>query len=507
MFVSPNGPPAYLLSRWVFLRLLGLTYLLAFVSLGTQVTGLVGAEGILPVSDYLDRLQDTYGADAYRRYPTLLWISSTDTTLTAVCWLGTLVSVMLIFGFAPVAGLVVLWISYLSLSIGGQAFLGFQWDTLLLETGFLACFYAPNGLRPRLTTEAAPTPGARWLVWWLLFRLMFLSGITKLASGDPTWANWTALSHHFETQPLPLWTGWFIHQLPLVFHQLATGGMFVAELVLPLAILTPGWWRRLRLVASVGLTLLQVAIGVTGNYGFFSILSVALCLTLVDDHTWRWLLPARFTVLTPVTERPPRLSGRCRSRLIALGATVMFALGGLTFAREISGTLTRAERPGLDLTWSDRVVGWVQPFRSINGYGLFRVMTVERPEIVIEASLDGAHWTEWNLKWKPGDPQKRPRLVAPHQPRLDWQLWFAALGPQTESYWLSSLMIRLLADTRVVTALMDDSPFTGTAPRYLRLAYYDYRFTTPSERGKSGAWWNREFITYLTPPISLDDVR
>ena len=185
----------------------------------------------------------------------------------------------------------------------------------------------------------------------------------------------------------------------------------------------------------------------------------------------------------------------------------MFALGGLTFAREISGTLTRAERPGLDLTWSDRVVGWVQPFRSINGYGLFRVMTVERPEIVIEASLDGAHWTEWNLKWKPGDPQRRPRLVAPHQPRLDWQLWFAALGPQAESYWLSSLMIRLLADTRVVTALMDDSPFTGTPPRYLRLVYYDYRFTTPSERGKAGAWWNREYITYLTPPISLDDVR
>ena len=207
MFVPANDPPTYHLSRWVFLRLLGLTYLLAFASLGTQIPGLVGAEGILPTSEYLNRLLDTYGTDAYRRYPTLLWLASGDSALTAICWLGALLSVILILGFAPVAVLLLLWVSYLSLSIGGQAFLGFQWDTLLLETGLVACFYAPTGFQPRLTTETPPTAGARWLLWWLVFRLMFLSGITKFASGDPTWANWTALNYHFETQPLPLWTG------------------------------------------------------------------------------------------------------------------------------------------------------------------------------------------------------------------------------------------------------------------------------------------------------------
>ena len=491
----------------MFLRLLGLTYLLAFTSLSVQITGLVGAEGILPTSEYLDRLLDTYGPDAYRRYPTLLWIASDDSVLTAICWLGALLSVILILGFAPVAVLLLLWVGYLSLSIGGQAFLGFQWDILLLETGLVACFYAPTGFRPKLTTETPPTTAARWLLWWLVFRLMFLSGITKLVSGDLTWANWTALSYHFETQPLPLWTGWYVHQLPQTFLKLATGGMFAAELILPLVILTPAKWRKPRLVACTGLTLLQVAIGTTGNFGFFSILSILLCLTLIDDQTWRLAIPSRLANFRCPTERPHRPSNLWRRRLLAVSTTVIFVFGGLTFVREISTTLDRAGGPSLDLSWSDGVIGLIQPFRSINGYGLFRIMTIERPEIVIEASRDGMHWAEWNLKWKPGDPENHPRLVAPHQPRLDWQLWFAALDPTAERYWLSSLVIRLLTDTPAVTALMDDPPFPDTPPRYLRLAQYDYRFTTPRERQETGAWWSREFITYLTPPFSLDDLR
>ena len=283
--------------------------------------------------------------------------------------------------------------------------------------------------------------------------------------------------------------------------------MFVSELILPLAILTPASWRKLRLVACAGLTFLQVAIGASGNYGFFSLLSILLCLTLIDDQTWRLATPSRLTELPPPTEGRHRPSNQWGNRLLAFATASMFVLGGLTFAREISITLDRAGRPSLDLAWSDGIIGLIQPFRSINGYGLFRIMTTERPEIVIEASQDGRHWTEWNLKWKPGDLQNRPRLVAPHQPRLDWQLWFAPLDPQSESYWLSALISRLLTDTPAVTALMDDPPFPGTPPRYLRLAQYDYHFTAPRERQETGAWWSREFITYLTSPLSIDNLR
>ncbi len=503
----PDPPPSYRLSRWVFLRLLGLTYSIAFVSLATQVTGLIGSDGILPAGAYLDRLRDTYGSEAYRLYPTLLWLSSSDLALTILCGFGVAASVLLISGVAPTLMLVLLWSCYLSVTVGGQAFMAFQWDTLLLETGLLACLYAPRGLRPTLAAESAPSPVARWLIWGLLFRLMFLSGITKLASGDPTWSDLTALTYHYETQPLPLWTGWHLHQLPGWFHQFSAAGMFVVELILPWLIFVPARFRRTRLAACAGLVFLQLLIGLTGNYGFFSLLSIALCLTLIDDRTWARVLPNRLVHRAFASGNAHTPPGRWRQLLLTAAAIGLFVLGGLQFVREIATDLSRSGRPTVDLSWSDTIVDTVRPFRSVNGYGLFRVMTLERPEIVIEGSLDGVEWAEWELRWKPGAPERTPRLVAPHQPRLDWQLWFAALDPREDSYWLSALLVRLFEAKPAVTALMDDSPFTTTPPRFLRLAYYNYRFTTTTERTETGAWWHREFVSYLTDPVSLADVR
>ena len=491
----------------MFLRLLGLIYLIAFVSLATQVTGLIGSDGILPAGEYLDRLRDTYGNEAYRFYPTLLWLSSSDLALTTLCGFGVTASVLLIAGIAPTLMLVFLWSCYLSLTVGGQAFMAFQWDTLLLETGLLACLYAPRGRRPSLATEAAPSPMARWLIWGLLFRLMFLSGITKLTSGDPTWSDLTALTYYYETQPLPFWTSWHLHQWPVWFHRFSALGMFVVELILPWLIFVPARFRRTRMAACAGLVFLQLLIGLTGNYGFFSVLSIALCLTLIDDHTWARILPNRLVnraLTSGNTQSPP---ARWRQVLLTAAAVGLFVLGGLQFAREIATDLSRSGRPSVDLSWSDTILNAVSPFRSVNGYGLFRVMTLERPEIVIEGSLDGVVWTEWELRWKPGSPERTPSLVAPHQPRLDWQLWFAALNPRGESYWLSALLVRLLEGEAAVTALMDDAPLPTTPPRLLRLAYYDYRFTTTTERDETGDWWHRELADYLTEPVSLADVR
>lgn len=501
-------PPSYRLSRWIFLRLLGSIYLIAFASLGTQVVGLIGADGILPATDYFGRLSDTFGPAAYRTNPSLLWFSSSDLALSTLCVAGVALSGLLVAGIAPRVVLPLLWVSYLSLTVGGQAFLAFQWDTLLLETGLLACFYAPSGWRPGLATE--PPPLARWLIWWLLFRLMFLSGITKLASGDPAWANLTALTYHYQTQPLPLWTGWYAHQLPVWVHQAAAAGMFTVELLLPWMVFAPSRWRRWRLVACVGLVLLQVVIGATGNYGFFSLLTVTLCLTLVDDGAWGRVLPARLFrgVERRDISRPARPGGGGWRRGVAIaGALVLFALGGLTFAGEIVRDLDRSGRPSLDLSWSEPILDWIRPLRSVNGYGLFRVMTQERPELVVEVSIDAVTWTEWHLRWKPGPVRRRPGLVAPHQPRLDWQFWFAALDPRGDSYWWSRLLIRLLEEEPSVTALMGERPFPDDRPTYVRLAYYDYRYTTQEERAETGAWWYRELIGYLTEPMSLADLR
>jgi hypothetical protein len=501
-------PPSYVLSRWIFLRLLGLIYLIAFGSLATQVIGLIGAHGILPAADYFDRLFETVGTAAYRDYPSLLWLSSSDLTLRVLCTAGIALSGLLVAGVAPAVVLPLLWVSYLSLTIGGQTFLAFQWDTLLLEIGLLACFYAPSGWRPTLATETPPSPAARWLIWWLLFCLMFLSGITKVASGDPAWANLTALTYHYQTQPLPLWTGWYLHQLPTWVHQAAAASMFAVELLLPWMVFAPPRFRHWRLAACAGLLLLQVAIGLTGNYGFFSLLTAALCLTLVDDQAWRRILPLGTAGWSDRSAPVGPVAGGWRRRLVSVGALALFGLGGLTFVAEINRDLQRSGRPSLDLTWSEPILTWVRPLRSVNGYGLFRVMTQKRPELVVEASMDGATWSEWNLRWKPGPPTRRPAFVSPHQPRLDWQFWFAALDPRGDGYWLSRLLVRLLEDEPSVTALMGERPFpAGGRPRYLRFAYYDYRYTSWSERAETGAWWHRELIDYLTEPVSLADLR
>src|SRR4051812_2755243 len=211
----------YVLSRFLFFRLLGAVYLIAFASLAPQITGLVGAHGLMPAGPYLEWAHSLYGARVYRMLPPVLWVSHTDTSLQLVVWGGVVLSALLIAGVAQRAVLAGLWVLYLSVATAGQDFLSFQWDALLLETGLLALLWSPGGWRPG-AAEAAGVPVARWLLVFLLFKLMFLSGVPKLLSGDPTWRHLPALDYHFEPQPLPPWTAWYAHHQPAGLHHVAT---------------------------------------------------------------------------------------------------------------------------------------------------------------------------------------------------------------------------------------------------------------------------------------------
>jgi hypothetical protein len=485
----------YRLSRWVFLRLLGLTYFLAFASLAIQITGLVGTDGLLPVDVFLERGREFYGSRAYYFLPTLLWISANDLALEILCWGGIALSALAMVGITPVVTFALLWLFYLSLTIGGQAFLSFQWDTLLLETGLLACLYAPTGWRPSLATERHPSVPVRWLLWGLAFKVTFLSGVTKLVSGDETWRGLTALTFHYQTQPIPAWTSWFAHHLPLWIHQASAAGMLAVEIVVPFCILVPTRLRRVRHLACVLLCLLQIAIAVTGNYGFFNLLSCALYLTLLDDGQISRILPSRL-VRTACTRVAILVEPMAWRTTVAGVAILIGILSGLTLWREATYT-----RPHAD--WSNRLVSVVQPTRSVNGYGLFRTMTTERPEIVIEGTPDGEQWTEYEFRWKPGEPARRPEFVQPHMPRLDWLMWFAALDPYSHQHWLGPLVEHLLSGSPAVVELLADNPFPDAPPRFIRVAIYDYRFTTPDEGIDTGLWWQREFRSYLVEPMSL----
>ena len=488
------GEPSYVLVRSAFLRLLGVVYLVAFLSLGSQLDGLGGSRGILPAREYMREARqqlDEHGV-GLRRYlllPTLAWVSASDRFLRALWVGGAVLAVALVAGVAPVPVLVLLWAAYLSLTVIGRDFLSFQWDALLLEAGLLAVFFAPLGLLPARTGEAPPSWISLWLLRWLLFRLTIGSGLVKLASGDPTWRHLTALDFHYETQPLPTWIGYYAAHLPAWFQRFSCGLMFVIELGLPLLILAP---RRLRLASCAGMVFLQVLIAATGNYCFFNLLTAALCLLLFDDAVLGGPIPAGVrSVLAWVNGEAPAWP----IWLLAPLAAMLVLITSVEFLRRFIPVPLPAPLIAL--------VRAVRPLRSTNTYGLFAVMTTERDEIVVEGSADGEHWLPYEFKYKPGDVNRRPGFVEPRQPRLDWQMWFAALGDYRSSPWFISFCQRLLEGSHPVLALLRTNPFPHAPPRSVRALLYRYRFTSLAERRADGAWWTRELLGDFCPTLEL----
>ena len=488
MTAPTNGPRTYARATWLFLRLLGLVYLAAFWSAGSQILGLVGHNGILPADQYMQALAAIRGLNRFWIFPTLTWISASDAMLRFLCVGGVVLSALLVAGILSTPALILLWLFYLSLSVVGQEFLSFQWDTLLLETGFLAIFLAPLTFRERHRQLIAPPRIVVWLFLWLLFRLMVGSGVVKLASGDPTWHNLTALSYHFETQPIPTPLAWYAHRSPMWFLKLSTALVFAIEIGAPYLILAT---RRLRVLAFVLLTGLQFLIALTGNYAFFNVLSMALCVFLLDDTTlgsWTRL---------GISTRPVTQLRRITSIIVAM---VIIPLSATAFAASLGIALPIAPivNPVMDV---------IASFRSVNAYGLFAVMTTSRPEIVLEGSDDGTTWVEYEFKYKAGDLHRRPPWVAPHQPRVDWQMWFAALGRFERERWLQNLCERILENDTDVLSLLERNPFERRAPQYLRAVLYQYRFSDAATRRRDGVWWTRERIADYSPVLSLSQVK
>jgi predicted DCC family thiol-disulfide oxidoreductase YuxK len=501
-------PPGETLTASIFLRVLGATYLIAFVSLWTQIMGLIGSHGILPAHEALANVASRYGPIRYWFLPTLAWLGAGDGALHAMCAAGTLLSLLVVVGRAPVASLAGCWALYLSLATVGQDFLWFQWDGLLLEAGFLALFLAPWRWRLRAGRVPPPSRLALAILRWLLFRLMFSSAAVKLTSGDPTWHDLSALQYHYQTQCLPPWTAWYMHQLPAWFQRLSAIVMFAIEGLAPFLIVAP---RRIRFAGIGAIVGLQLLICLTGNYGFFNLLSLALCLLALDDGVWPWRWRAAraaraagaHTGGLPAPgaggdDAQPAPRGRWPAWILRPALAVLFVLS-------LVPTLEALRVPTRWMGPVPSLFRFVSPFRTVNRYGLFAVMTTRRPEIVIEGSDDGATWREYAFRWKPGDVRRRPGLVAPHMPRLDWQMWFAALSDYRREPWFLSFCERLLEGSPRVLSLLATDPFDGKPPRYLRALVYDYRFTDAATRRATGAWWSRDLRGLYCPVLMLED--
>jgi len=467
---------SYQLVTALFLRLLGLVYLIAFASVGVQIEGLAGSQGILPFSQQLLYLEGEMGIERYFLVPNLFWLNASDGALTGAAIAGCGVSALIILNRWSRLCLIAAFVLYLSLYNAGQLFLNFQWDGLLLEAGFLAIFL---------------TPASRIVILlfrWLLFRLRFMSGISKLTMQDPSWSGLTALNSYFEVQPLPTPLAWYAHQLPEWLLKTATAATLVIEILVPFMMFLP---RRWRFVAAWITILWQLLIMLTSNHSWFNILTIVLCLFLFDDKAVQHILPQRLqTWLGRQQPSPAAAGGRASQFMVAALATLIL----LTSSAHFWELATLQQSSGAAGT----LVDYAEAYRVVNKYHVFPTMRSERIELELSGSQDGREWKPYRFKYKPGDPNERPAIVLPHQPRLDWEMWFVTQHPKYMHFFHGFLQA-LLDNSPAVTALLRHNPFPDQPPRYIRVEAWQYRFSEPEVRQKTGQWWQREALGPFTP--------
>ena len=459
---------AYWYSRFVFERALAALYLVGFLVAANQFVPLLGQRGLLPVSRFTQFVP-------FRASPSLFYLSPTDTAFRVCAWVGVALAVLTLIGWPQQRGSVVsavvwasMWLLYLSFVNVGQTFYGFGWETLLLESGFVAIFLGGWATTPSM-----------WLVWlyrWLLFRVMFGAGLIKIR-GDSCWRDLTCLNYYFETQPIPNPLSWYAHWLPEGVHKAGVAFNHFVELIVPFGYFAPQPFATIAGLLTVGF---QGVLIVSGNLSWLNWLTVALCIPTLDDRLLSWL------PITPPTLQEPDIIHR--------GA--IYVLAAVVCALSIAPTLNMlSPRQVMNTSF--------EPLHLVNTYGAFGSITRTRYEIVIEGSDDQSTWREYEFKGKPGDPSRPAPQIAPYHLRLDWLMWFAAFSPRPQDEWFVALLQHLLQGDEAILSLLKTNPFPDHAPRYLRARYYRYWFTTADQRRQTGRWWNRELVIEYVPPITL----
>ena len=529
LFDSKHGAPDRLIPRWLVLRALGCIYFSAFFSLVFQIRGLIGPQGILPASQYLQAVEHSIGYGRGLWFaPTLLWLASGPHMLIALCWLGMVASLLLAVNVWPRGMLLICFVCFLSFVSAAQDFSSYQSDGMLLEAGFIALFFAPSGLRPGFGPASLASRASLFLLQWEWFRIYFESGVAKIVGGDPEWRNFTAMDEYYQNGPLPTWIGWYIQHLPHWFHASTVFATLALELVLVWMLFLP---RRWRIACFFIVTPWQLGVILSANYTFLNYLVLILGFLLLDD---RFLLPflpqrwkASFAASAPTgAERPtdsepsepdkfqeapaePGESepGRLRSWRLALHRSFRI-LKLLSIATILSWIfyVTTAELIWMfsALPLPTAPVEALEPFRIANRYGLFGIMTRGRYEIEFQGSDDGKTWVAYPFRYKPQDLNEPPGIYAPYQPRFDWNLWFASLGSWRDYPIVPQTEVRLLSNDSDVLNLFARNPFPNSPPREVRAVIWQYWFTTLSEKRTQGLWWRRQFLGLYAPTIERE---
>jgi len=492
VFDAKYHPVSYWLTRFVMLRLLGLVYAVAFLVAVNQIIPLIGENGLTPVGGYLKYVSAALGSPGagFARLPSVFWLGHSDAALLTVAWIGLILSLVVVAGYANGPLLGVLWFLYLSIVHVGQDWYGYGWEIQLTETGFLAIFLCPL-LDMRPFPKRPPPLPIIILFRWLIFRIMLGSGLIKVR-GDEAWRNGTVLYYHFETQPIPGPLSRWFHFLPRILLKMGVWFNWLAELVAPWFVV---WPRLGRHIAGVVIILFQITLIVSGNLAFLNWLTIIPALACFDDGFWAKVLPRAL-----VKKAGNAACAAKASKPMAVTAWVVTAVVALL-----------SIQPTANLFSSNQVMnGSFDPLELVNTYGAFGSVGQERTNVVFEGTTDdtaGGHarWQPYVYKYLPTLPNQAPPQIAPYQPHLDWQMWFAAMSTPDQYPWTYNLAYKLLHNDPGAISLFAGNPFPAKPPRYIRATLYRYAFAQPGN--PQGLYWNRTEIGPWLPVLSADDPR
>ncbi len=485
-FIKHRKKSEYWITRFVLLRLLGFVYFFAFLSLAIQVVPLIGENGLLPAKNFLGTFHFNNKFDAFINLPTISWINSSDNFLIFLAWAGVLLSLVVLAGFANAPLMFLLWLIYMSFVHIGQLWYGYGWEIQLLETGFLAIFLCPLiDMRP--FPKSAPPKLVIWLFRWLTFRIYLGAGLIKIR-GDSCWRNLTCLYYHYETQPIPSPLSPFFHFMPKWFHKIGVIWNHFIELIAPFFVFYP---KIARYTAGTLLISFQVILILSGNLSFLNWITIVPAIACFDDNFFRKILPSWV-----VRKAEYAADNRHVYKQQQIVAWILVLVVAWLSIPVIQNLLSSHQYMNTSFN----------QWELVNTYGAFGAVGKERHELILEGTEDEVitpktEWKEYEFKAKPGNPHRKLPFIAPYQPRIDWQIWFAAMERPEYNPWLIHLIWKLLHNDKNAISLLANNPFPDKPPKYIKVEFYRYSFAPIGN--KDGLVWNRTYIGQWLPPLSV----
>ncbi len=478
-FLALESP--YWLTRFVILRLLGLVYFFAFLSLVKQVIPLLGKNGLTPATLYLSQLKKQFKnkTEAVWNVPTIFWFGCSDSLLLFFAWSGVLLSFIVLIGYANVFILLALWIIYLSFVHIGQVWYGYGWESELLETGFVALFLVPLFDPSPFSSFQAPVI-VIWLLLWLTFRLHIGSGLIKLRA-DRCWKQGTCLFYHFETQPIPNPCSPYFHFLPKTLLKIGVWYTHIIQLVVPWFLLIPGWPR---VIAGIFLLLFQITLMISGNLSFLNLISIVAIIAAFNDTFLQFVMPD--VIIKKAAE-----AATLQSTAVPYAAWIFAGVVVILSIPVVKNLCSRYQYMNTSFN----------QFHLVNTYGAFGSVGKVRQELVVKGTTDAkitekTVWKEYEFIAKPTNVKRKLPIIAPYQPRIDWQIWFAAMQTPFENPWLIHFLWKLLHNDKRALSLIAENPFPKQPPKHVMIDLYRYEFAPL----KSTDVWKREYIgTWVGP--------